>query len=752
MATLLLTAAASAFASSAFVGGLSATTAALATGAANIGAAVIGGVIDNALFGPTPPDTEGPRLSNPSVSGSGEGSEIPLIYGTMRVAGTLIWQTNFTEIEDSEEVGGKGSALGGGGATQTTFEYTASFACLITRRQITSVDEIYADGQILDLDTMAGHIVYDGTQTMPDPTYAATETLAPAFIGQSYAVFEDVSLNQFSNRIPEISFLVTRDVGGTVRGTLEAIAEDFGLDIDASLAPTTGLHGWIIERGTSGRNAVATLASVYHLDLAPMDNGVMKIVPRQQEQPDYEIQEDDLLSAITYRRDPVDNAPGVVDVSYYDRDRGYQTRTITERRGEARNPNRRSIPSAMTAAEASQIALSGMEEAERNRETVEVQIRPSDVRALRPGSFLNLIGRDGFTYRTKISDISDEWEGRLTARMVDGSLSEPTLQTSDISIAQLYREPQVVSLAFLDLPILLGEEHEHTPHVVAYGEGWRGAVLYRSPTGANYSSIASLNSQGTVGTVTNPINSGPEWDVDGVLDTQTATVVLASGSNLNSASAAQLDAGANAAAITDISGNQEIVQFMTANLAAENTYEISGLRRAIRGTDGQMIHSAGSQFVLINSSVTQVYYPLEQRGQSAFYRYGPATRAVDDPLYLQATRSFAGVGLRPYSPINLAATRQGGGDLTITWTRRDRKGFDPSGATPMSEMLEEYDVVIVSGAGRTLKSDSESVTYTSADQTADGLTLTATTIGLEVFQISQTFGRGTGRRETVNIT
>ena len=105
-----------------------------------------------------------------------------------------------------------------------------------------------------------------------------------------------------------------------------------------------------------------------------------------------------------------------------------------------------------------------------------------------------------------------------------------------------------------------------------------------------------------------------------------------------------------------------------------------------------------------------------------------------------------------YSPVNLSASRNGGGDIIIEWERRDRRAFDPSGAKPMSELSEAYETTVISGAGRTLSSTSEVVSYAATDQTADGLSLTATSIEIEVFQISQNYGRGTGRRKTVTIT
>jgi len=246
--------------------------------------------------------------------------------------------------------------------------------------------------------------------------------------------------------------------------------------------------------------------------------------------------------------------------------------------------------------------------------------------------------------------------------------------------------------------------------------------------------------------------SRPSWDVSATLDTATLSLSLDNGT-LVSATIAQLDAGANAIAVQAVSGEWEIVQFGTATLTAPGAYDLTDLRRAIRGTDGQMVHAAGARVVLLNSAVRQVDYPLEQRNASATYRYGPQTRSVDDALYAQVSRSFTGIGLRPYSPVSMTASRDtSSGDITLGWTRRDRKDFDPV-ATPMSEAVLEFEIDIWSGGSvvRTLTAADEATEYTSAQQTSDGVLGSATSVEFEVFQISDAVGRGTGRRAVLAI-
>src|SRR3982751_6657677 len=118
MATLVLTAA------GAFIGGQQ--------GAA-IGA-LIGQRIDAELF--KPKGREGPRLTDLRLQTSSYDSAIPRVFGTMRVAGNVIWSTDLIESRSTSHHKGQPSS--------TTFSYSASFAVLLSGRAIAGVGRIWA--------------------------------------------------------------------------------------------------------------------------------------------------------------------------------------------------------------------------------------------------------------------------------------------------------------------------------------------------------------------------------------------------------------------------------------------------------------------------------------------------------------------------------------------------------------------------------------------------------------------------------
>ena len=55
----------------------------------------------NALFAPKPPNQEGPRLNDRKLQSSTYGNAIPIVYGTYRLAGTVVWGTDLEEVATS---------------------------------------------------------------------------------------------------------------------------------------------------------------------------------------------------------------------------------------------------------------------------------------------------------------------------------------------------------------------------------------------------------------------------------------------------------------------------------------------------------------------------------------------------------------------------------------------------------------------------------------------------------------------------
>lgn len=171
------------------------------------------------------PDQEGPRLSDLRIQTSTYGKVIPEIYGSMRLAGNVIWAQPIKEVKNEiistqTQSGGKG---GGSSATssQTTvsYSYFCTIAIAICAGPIDEVVRVWADAKILGEDVLQSehgkYNIYLGTEDqLPDPIIESFEGVGkvPAFRDLAYVVIQDFPLADYGNRIPNFSFEVKRTV------------------------------------------------------------------------------------------------------------------------------------------------------------------------------------------------------------------------------------------------------------------------------------------------------------------------------------------------------------------------------------------------------------------------------------------------------------------------------------------------------------------------------------------------------------
>lgn len=127
----------------------------------------LGGMAAGAFFPKTQrvqlPTQEGPRLGDLRAQTSTYGNMIPKVYGTMRLAGNVIWSTDIKEVKtektstQTSSGGGKG---GGGGKTTTsqttvTYEYFVTLAIAICEGPIDEVIRVWADSKVLTEDVLS---------------------------------------------------------------------------------------------------------------------------------------------------------------------------------------------------------------------------------------------------------------------------------------------------------------------------------------------------------------------------------------------------------------------------------------------------------------------------------------------------------------------------------------------------------------------------------------------------------------------
>ena len=169
-----------------------------------------GYTVDQALFG-SRRTVEGSRLSDLSPQTSNEGTAIPRVYGRARISGQVIWATRFEEVLADARSGGKGGA---GGTTTRTYSYFANFAIGLCAGPIARIGRVWADGQPFDLSTVTCRLYPGDAAQGVDSLIEAKQGAAPAYRDTAIVVFERLALEDFGNRIPQLSFEIIRPVAG----------------------------------------------------------------------------------------------------------------------------------------------------------------------------------------------------------------------------------------------------------------------------------------------------------------------------------------------------------------------------------------------------------------------------------------------------------------------------------------------------------------------------------------------------------
>jgi hypothetical protein len=377
---------------------------------------------------------------------------------------------------------------------------------------------------------------------------------------------------------------------------------------------------------------------------------------------------------------------------------------------------------------------------------------------LAPGDVTTVNGKEmrviEMSDRGGIIDFACEAEeaGGWTSGAVSDDLTKPA--------TDLASDAYVPSFIGLDLPPLSEDHGSAGLYFALYGTAaaFKGGTIQRSIDGG-----ATYQDVGYVAVPRAVVGACLETLADGIAGCLDYTVPLldvglwSSEGTLSSATDAQLDEGANLAAVGSGS-SWEIIQFKTASGIYNIhgfTYRLTGLRRGLYGTERFMAtHGSGEYFVKLDSLVGIDFVGAQTAAIGASYNYriknssgalGTATAYVTGGLALEC---FAPQG--PFGGFN------GDGDCILTWRRGDRYEFAqadfPDGVdVAMSELTEAYEVDVIHPSTyavvRTLTSATPTVSYTAAQRSTD--VYPAGPITFDIYQLSGVVGRGIVKRVTV---
>lgn len=668
--------------------------------------AVVGGAVDREIIF-RGKGREGPRLTELAVQTSSYGTPIAKVFGTMRVAGSVVWSTEL--IEHATRV-----RAGKGGPRTTNYSYSASFAVLLSARPILGVRRIWADGKLLrgaggDFKTQTGFRLHLGDESQaPDPLIASAEGIAvtPALRGCAYAVFEELALADFGNRIPSLTFEVEADAGPVAAGAI--VTEVSGGVVDGA-GLTLPLGGYAAY-GSSLRALTDSLAEAGGAWFA---HDGARLALRAGDGAASAIDDAGAGSGARGVRSvaSADGVPRRLSIQYHDPARDYQAGLQhATRPGAGTRAERIELPAAVTAETAKALATAALARADVERERRSVTL---DWRAIgiAPGDRVTIAGESG---SWRVTGWSLE-AMVLTLELLRVSRAPVAVPATPGRVLPVPDDPAGATIVHLFEIPPVDDTLPVAPRLFAAaggtGAGWRGAALQLSlDGGVSWSPAGDARAAATLGTLA----VAPGAASATIADRRHAIeVVLAHDAmTLEDAEDAALDRGANLALVGD-----ELVQFARADRIAPARWRLTGLWRGRRGTEWAMGGArAGDRFVLIEAAaLVAIDLPATAAGSIARVMAAGIGDGDDPPV---ATAAVTGDSCIPPAPVAPDVAPLAGGEVALTWRRRSRAGWrwiDGVDA-PLVEERERYRVTVShdGGSAGTFETEAPAMTLPAA--------------------------------------
>jgi hypothetical protein len=701
--------------------------------------ALAGQAVDSTLFRPA--GRTGPRLADLQLQTSRYGAQIPRLFGTMRVAGTVIWATDLKEATATSG-GGKGRP------SVTSYSYSASFAVALSSRPILSISRIWADGNLLrgaagDIKTGLGALrIHDGgAGQAADPLIAAAMGIdrAPAFRDTAYLVFEDLQLADYGNRIPSLTVEVVADADAvpmtTIAADLLGAAADFagtdepllagfaadGEDAGAALAALVEGFGlrWRYHGGVPGlTDGIATGRTL------AADGELRSVDGRAEAQADRQ-------------RAPLELVPARLSLRHFDPQRDYQPGVQSaERAGPGTRTDAIDLPAVLSADAARLLAGRRLRQRLRERQRI-ARTHGWAALDLNPGDLLAL-EEEGGAWLVETLEW-DDMAPRLSLRAaIGGSGAGIAAGDSGQPVLQPDLQQGGTRLAMVELPPL-DDAPASAPLVFAAATGatagWRKAALFRYDAETMVASaVGQTAPRAVIGSAMTALGPGAPWCFD--LRFSVEVQLANDADSLADADDEELLRGANLCAL-----GGELLQFGMAEPLGSGRYRLSRLIRGWHGTEwAASTHVVGEDFVMIEA---ERLAPLAMTPADAGMTVALRAIGTGDTDPAEADIAVDGRAMVPPAPVHGAAVVLAGGDIGLGWTRRSRQGWlwRDLGDVPLGEESETYRLTVSAGA-QTLRSidlTTPSWTYVAADLADDLVAAGADPLVVQLRQIG-TYG------------
>ena len=647
-----------------------------------IAGTLAGNAIDSALFAPK--DIEGARLKELAVSGSSYGTPIAAQYGRMRVPGTIIWSTDLSEH-------GERQGNGKGQPKTVSFSYSVSFAVALASRPIDDVGRIWADGNLLrgaagDLKSGGRLRIHRGHGDQPrDPLMeAALGETCPAFRGTAYAVFENLDLTDFGNRIPALSFEVFAGDASRMVETMLA-GSDVGADETARFPELSGFS----HEGGSLREVLELVGRLHPLAPRGGAEGIVLAGTEVAEEPTSlslpAAWDEGEFGRQAGSRNSRSSEPGttLTALRYYDPARDYQAGLQHAQGGDPANLVLQ-FPGALAATDALGLASRANRRASIQREQMLWRCAQLDP-AIGPGAIVTAPGHAGLWQVT-----GWEWRERgVELELVRFRSSQAGNAAADPGAypAPSDRLPVTTILRVFETPWDGNGSGSNRRVYAAAGAAdgrWSGCALYAERDGALVATGQSVTERAVLGELVEPL--APSNAIRFEPRAQCQIRLYDGTQQLSPSDPAGIAQGENRLLI-----GGEVVQFGQARPDGEGLWILTGLLRGRGGTEIEAGagHPAQTAATLLDNRLVELAPETISASTGALAAIGPWD---DQPVLAEIEN--AGSSLRPPGPVHGTLTLSASGAVRMQWIRRARGQWlwldevEP----PLVEEREAYEV------------------------------------------------------------
>ncbi|MEH6660754.1 MAG: phage tail protein, partial [Parasphingorhabdus sp.] len=466
----------------------------------------------------------------------------------------------------------------------------------------------------------------------------------PAYRDFALAVFGEMDLTEYGNRIPSLTFEVIADDGLVT--IAEVIADISGERIALPPADTViGFSAGGPDRQASLRSLTESIPLSFSADpraidriaaepccgfefgsAVTIDSDFVRTIGNQE------------IAPPETRTAAVALAPRHLSVRYYDPARDYQAGIQSALRpGAGRIALVRDFPATIAAGSARTIAMAGLWSAYKERSSLNVSV-PLGSRPLRPTMLVKFDAFEGI-WRIRECEVGANFvQLSLTGVNSSGAM---VLVDSDQgrNVADPDLRAGLTRLVLVDLPFAIDAPTAPSDQVRLYAAaagdaGWRNAQLFAAgPDGAPAAYVGQIPAPTVIGRASGALGAANPALIDQINHVEVELQNMAM--TLAHADDPQLLAGSNTALI-----GREVLQFAEAKSLGEGRFRLSRLIRGLGGTEIEIDrHGADEDFALLDAS------SLLAVGPAAYSPFSPTTLFAlgrDDLVPVKAEIASAG--------------------------------------------------------------------------------------------------------------